>query len=72
MKNVTSHAWDRRQDTRQWLGGVWPREIGLSGVPAARRRQRTQHTAAFTVQPLAIRRNRQLEFKLDLLCDRED
>lgn len=72
VKNVTSHPWHRRQDTRQWLWGVWPGEIGLSDVPAARGPQRTRHTAAFTVQPLAIRRNRQLEFKLDVLCDHED
>lgn len=52
-------------------GSVVPRGIGLWAVPAARGPQRT-HQGAFTVQAPAIRRNMQLEFKLDALCVHED
>lgn len=53
-------------------GSGVPRGIGLSDVPAARGPQDTQRMAAFTVQALAIRRNTQFEFKLDVLCVHQD
>lgn len=56
------HSWDRSRDsTRQCLWKCDTTGNCLWDVPAARD---TQHTAAFTAQPLAIRTNRQLEFKL--------
>lgn len=70
VRNVTSHSWDRRRDSpRQRPGQCGSRGNRLWEVPAARG---TRRTAPFTAQPLAARRNRQLEFKLDVLCVHED